>query len=67
MNATSLPALAVHAPAYVELQGEMHDALLAQHPEWIGDDGNSPKVDDYDRRFAELLSFSVRFEPAHAN
>jgi hypothetical protein len=56
MNATSFPTLARHAPAYVALQREMHDALLMQHPEWIERDGNCSKCDDYDRRFAQLLS-----------
>jgi len=65
MNAISLPTHAVEAPAYVELQREMHDALLMQHPEWIGGDGNSPTCDDYDRRFAELLISFLAFEHAH--
>lgn len=67
MNATSLPTLAPEAPAYVALQHEMHEALLAQHPEWIERDGNYSKCDDYDRRFAELLSFFLTFERAHAH
>ena len=66
MNATSLPTLAVEAPAYVELQRTMHDALLQQHPEWIERDGNCPKCDDYDRRFAQLLGLSPAFARAHA-
>jgi hypothetical protein len=67
MNAISLPTLAVDAPAYAALQREMHDALIAQHPEWIGTDGDCPTCDDYDRRFAELLSFFLGFAHAHAN
>ena len=67
MNAISLPALAVEAPAYVQLQREMHDALLAQHPEWIGGDGKCSTCDDYDRRFAELLRFSLAIERTHAH
>jgi hypothetical protein len=67
MNANSLPTLAVEAPAYVALQREMHDALLMQHPEWIERDGNSPKCADYDSRFAQLLSFVLTVEPAHAH
>ena len=47
------------APAYAALQREVHDALLAQHPEWIGRNGDCPTCDDYDRRFAELLGFSL--------
>ena len=61
MNATCLPSFAVEASAYVVLQREMHDALLAQHPEWMDRDGNCPKCDYYDRRFAELLSLSLAF------
>jgi hypothetical protein len=67
MKATSLPSLAVEATAYVALQREMHDALLMQNPEWFERDGNCPKCDDYDRRFAQLLSFFLTFERAHAH
>jgi hypothetical protein len=67
MNAISLPTLAVDGPAYAALQREMHDALIAQHPEWIGTDGDCPTCDDYDRRVAELLSFFLGFAHAHAN
>ena len=59
MNATCLPSFVVEAPTYVALEREMHDALLAQHPEWMERDGNCPKCDDYDRRFARLLSLSL--------
>jgi hypothetical protein len=45
----------------------MHKALLAQHPEWIERDGNCPMCDDYDRRFAELLSFFLVSERGHAH
>jgi len=41
---------------YADLQRQMHDALRAQHPEWIQPDGQSPICDDYDSRFAELLN-----------
>jgi hypothetical protein len=42
--------------SYAELQERLHRDLLAQHPEWIEHDGNCPKCDEYDRRFAELIS-----------
>jgi hypothetical protein len=42
--------------SYADLQKKLHDDLLAQHPEWIDPDGNCPTCDDYDRRFAELIS-----------
>lgn len=54
------------APAYLALQREMHDALRAQHPEWIESNGHCPTCDSYESRLAELLSFSLRFERAHA-
>ena len=63
MNATIGSKVRVglaHAPrigSYAELQEQLHRDLLAQHPEWIQPDGNCPKCDDYDRRFAELISF----------
>jgi hypothetical protein len=40
---------------YTELQREMHDALRAQHPEWIEADGKSPTCDYYESLFAQLL------------
>ena len=44
---------------YADLQREIHDALLAQHPDWILPNGDSPTCDSYDARFAELLIQSV--------
>ncbi|MEY2575786.1 MAG: hypothetical protein QOF80_1273 [Verrucomicrobiota bacterium] len=67
MNAIPVPALPVEAASYVALQREMHDALLRQHPEWMERDGNCPKCDEYDRRFARLLSLFVTFERAEAH
>lgn len=65
MSTTLWPGLAVAVPAYAELQREMHDALLAQHPEWILPNGDSPTCDSYDARFAKLLSqtLPVRSRP----
>ena len=67
MNSTSLPILALDAPAYGVLQRKMHDALPVQHPEWIERDGSCPKCDDYDRRFARLLSLFLTFEQANGH
>jgi hypothetical protein len=55
MNTTRSSILVAEAPGYAELHRQMHDALRAQHPEWIEADGKSPKCDDYESRFAELL------------
>ena len=67
MNTAHFLSLAAEVPAYAELQRTMHDTLLVQHPEWVERDGNCPTCDDYDRRFAELLHFSLAFERARAH
>jgi hypothetical protein len=41
---------------YRELQRQLHKDLLAQHPEWIDAEGNSPTRDEYERRLARLIS-----------
>ena len=46
MNSTSLPSLAVES--YVALQRDVHDALRAQHPDWILPNGDCPTCDSYD-------------------
>ena len=55
MNTTRSSILVAEVPGYAELQREMHDALRAQHPEWIEADGKSPRCDYYESLFAELL------------
>jgi hypothetical protein len=42
---------------FSDLQMEMHEALRAQHPEWIQSNGESPICDSYEARLAELLDF----------
>ena len=63
MNTTH--SLASEVPAYAQLQRELHDALLAQHPEWILPNGDCPTCDSYDVRFAELLNVSLATERAY--
>jgi hypothetical protein len=41
---------------YADVQGQIHEALRAQHPEWIQPDGESPICDSYEARLAELLT-----------
>jgi hypothetical protein len=55
MNTTRSSILVPEVPGYAVLQREIHDALRAQHPEWIKADGKSPMCDYYESRFAELL------------
>lgn len=42
-------------PGYTQLQRQMHNALRAQHAEWVQPNGDSPTCDSYESRFAELL------------
>ena len=55
MNTTRSSILVAEVPGYAELQREMHDALRAQHPEWIEADGKSPTCDYYESLFAQVL------------
>jgi hypothetical protein len=55
MNTTRSSILVPEVPGYAELQREMHDALRAQHPEWIEANGKSPTCDYYESLFAALL------------
>ena len=65
MSATHSSILFAEVPVYAALQREMHEALRAQHPEWIEAGGNSPTCDSYESRFAELLTVSLATERAH--
>jgi len=62
MNTTHSSSLAAEVPGYAQLQREMHDALRAQHPDWILPNGDCPSCDSYDARFAELLIVSLATE-----
>jgi hypothetical protein len=52
---TSLPT-AGQSDSYVQLQHQIHDALLQQHPEWIQPNGDCPTCESYESRFVELLN-----------
>ena len=67
MNTTHSSTWSAEVPGYAELQRVMHDALRAQHPEWVQSNGDSPICDAYESRFAELLNLSLQFERAHAH
>jgi hypothetical protein len=64
MNTTLSSSFAEKAPAYPQLQREMHDALRAQHPDWILPNGDSPTCDSYESRLVELLTLSLASKPA---
>jgi len=55
MITTRSSILVPEVPGYTELQREMHDALRAQHPEWVETDGKAPTCDCYESLFARLL------------
>jgi hypothetical protein len=55
MNTTRYSIPVAEVAGYTDLQREIHDALHAQHPEWIEADGKSPTCDYYESRFAELV------------
>lgn len=60
MNTEVTPAN-LRIRSYAELQEQLHRDLLAQNPEWIDSEGNCPKCDEYDRRFAQLISIFQSF------
>src|ERR1700731_2858863 len=62
-NTTHPSRPAAEVPAYAELQREMHNALRAQHPDWILPNGDCPTCDSYDARFAELLIQTLPTRP----
>ena len=55
MKTARAPIPVPKIPGYSKLQRKMHDALRAQHPEWVEADGRSPMCDYYESLFATLL------------
>jgi len=47
---------------YVQLQRQMHEALLKEHPEWVRPNGECPMCEAYESRLAELLGLSSQSE-----
>ena len=47
---------------YVQLQRQMHEALLKEHPEWVQANGECPTCEAYESRLAELLGLSSQSE-----
>ena len=67
MNTTHSSILVAEIPGHAKLQREIHDALRAQHPEWIEADGNSPTCDSYESRLVELLTLFLATEGVHSH
>jgi hypothetical protein len=59
MKTTTASNRADEVPPYTQLQRQIHDALRAQHPEWIQTDGECPTCDSYESRLAELIRLSA--------
>jgi len=51
--------------SYTALQRQIHEALRAQHPEWVEPNGDSPICDSYEQRLSELLGL-FRFAENHS-
>jgi len=47
---------------YVQLQRQMHEALIKEHPEWVQPNGECPTCESYESRLAELLGLSSQWE-----
>ena len=47
---------------YVQLQRQMHEVLLREHPEWVQPNGERPMCEAYESRLAELLGLSSHRE-----
>jgi len=55
MKTKTLPRVRGEIHSYAELQQQMHDALRAEHPEWVQPNGDCPTCESYESRLAELL------------
>jgi hypothetical protein len=55
MKTKTLPKVPDEIRSYAELQRQIHDALRAEHPEWIQPNGDCPTCESYESRLAELL------------
>jgi hypothetical protein len=58
MNTNASQTVPDHVQAYVQLQKQMHEALLREHPEWVEPNGDCPMCEAYESRLAELLGLS---------
>jgi hypothetical protein len=66
MNTNASQTVPGDVQAYVQLQQQMHEALLREHPEWVEPNGACPMCEAYESRLAELLGLSSPREPRSA-
>jgi hypothetical protein len=64
MNTNTSPVFHGEVQGYAQLQRQIHEALLREHPEWIEPNGECPTCEIYESRFAELLGLSPRANTA---
>jgi len=62
MKTNSSRIAAEEVEPYVQLQRQMHEALLKEHPEWIQPNGGCHMCEAYESRLAELLGLSSQRE-----
>jgi hypothetical protein len=58
MKTSASPIVPDEVQPYVQLQQQIHEALLREHPEWVQPNGECPMCEAYESRFAELLGLS---------
>jgi hypothetical protein len=62
MERNTSPVLPGEVQGYVQLQRQIHEALLKEHPEWIEPNGECPMCEIYESRLAELLALASSSE-----
>ena len=62
MRTKTSPVVRGEVQGYLQLQREVHEALLKEHPEWVGPNGECPMCEIYESRLAELLGLTCSSE-----
>jgi hypothetical protein len=62
MNTNASQTVPDDVQPYVQLQKQMHEALLREHTEWVEPNGDCPMCEAYESRLAELLGLSPHSE-----
>ena len=62
MKANPSPVVRGEFQGYVQLQRQIQEALLKEHPEWIEPNGECPICEIYESRFVELLGLASSSE-----
>ena len=66
MKANASPVRLGEVQGYVQLQRQIHDALLKEHPEWIEPNGECPMCEIYESRLVRLLALASEGEQRSA-